>query len=130
MSYAHNDHWEWVESNYPGVKCSELGKQVANILGFVGRGIYNAPINAKKVNWDNPLWVEVSWRSGMANWDFPQLTLLVIECHRRMVRVEISPNMSTLKLMFHQRASREGSTATRLPDIEEMVALVDRDWKR
>lgn len=37
MSYAHNDHYKWIETN-ESVKCSELGKEVANILGFVGEG--------------------------------------------------------------------------------------------
>ena len=41
MSYAHDKHYEWIESAY-NVKCSDLGKQVANILGYVGLGIYQA----------------------------------------------------------------------------------------
>lgn len=31
MSYAHNKHFEWIESAHK-VKCSDLGKEVANIL--------------------------------------------------------------------------------------------------
>lgn len=39
MSYAHDKHYGWIESAYY-VKCSDLGKQVANILGYGGRCIY------------------------------------------------------------------------------------------
>lgn len=129
MSYACNDHWQWVES-VCGVKCSDLGKQVANILGYVGRRIYNAPFKPKKVDWANDRWIEVNWHQSMSNFDGGQLTYLIIECHRRMIRVSIQPNMRTMKLMFWQRNSRTGSISTRLPDIEEMIKSQDEQWGR
>lgn len=129
MSYAHDDHYEWIESAYK-VKCSPLGKEVANILGYVGRGIYNAPFKTKRVDWQDPYCITVNWEHDMANWDGCALTNLVIECHRRMVRVSISPNMRTMRLMFHLRHSREGRISERLPDIEEMVAIQDKHWGR
>lgn len=129
MSYAHDKHYEWIESAY-NVKCSDLGKQVANILGYVGRGIHNAPFKTKKVDWANPQYIEVNWGKSMANWDGCALTNLIIECHRRMIRVSIQPNMRTMKILFFQRNSRAGSMSERLPDIEEMVKSQDEQWGR
>lgn len=129
MSYAHDKHYEWIESAH-NVKCSDLGKQVANILGYVGRGIYNAPFKTEKVDWANTRCIEVNWGKSMANWDGCYLTNLVIECHRRMVRVSIGPNMRTMKIQFWQRKSRTGSMGERLPDIEEMVKSQDEEWGR
>jgi hypothetical protein len=124
MSYAHNNHYEWVESAYK-LKCSPLGKEVANILGYVGRGIYNAPINTSKINWADDYCIQVSWSTGLSNFDFKTLTELVIECHRRMIRVTIGPNMKNLKIQFWQRHSRTGSMSKRMPDIEEMIEMLD-----
>ena len=129
MSYAHDKHYEWIELAYK-VKCSDLGKQVANILGYVGQGIYNAPFKRDTVDWTNKEWIEVNWRKSMANWDGCALTNLIIECHRRMIRVSIQPNMRTMKIMFSQRKSRTGSMIERLPDIEEMVKSQDEEWGR
>ncbi len=130
MSYANNDHWKWVESSYK-IKCSDLGKEVANILGFVGRGIYNAPFNTKKVDWTNNQWIEANWEQSMANFDGRQLTELVIECHRRMIRVSVQPcSPRHMKLMFWQRQSRTGDMSHRLPDIEEMIKIQDAEWGR
>lgn len=129
MIYAHDKHYEWIESAHK-VKCSDLGKQVANILGYVGRGIYNAPFKTEKVDWANTQCIEVNWGKRMANWDGCALTNLIIECHRRMVRVSIGPNMRTMKIQFWQRKSRTGSMGERLPDIEEMVKSQDEEWGR
>jgi hypothetical protein len=126
MSYAHNDHYKWIESCYD-LKCSPLGKEVANILGYVGGGIYNAPFATEKVNWTGEYSIIVNWNSSLSNWDFPQLTKLVIECHRRMIRVCISPNMRSIKMIFHKRNTRdkEAGISQRMPDIEEMIHTRD-----
>ena len=129
--YAHNCHWEWIQKMRPEHTMSELGKEVANILGYVGRGIYNAPINHRKIDWEDPYVIEVCWSRSMANWDFPSLTELVIECHRRMIRVEIEgATVRRIRMLFHQRTAREGSTTTRLPDIEEMIKRQDEFFGR
>jgi hypothetical protein len=130
VSYAHDDHWEWIESAH-GVKCSDLGKHVANILGYVGRGIYNAPFNTEKVDWSRERSIEVNWMRSMANFDYDMLTQLVIECHRRMIRVEISPcSPRHIKFQFWQRKTRTGYMNERMPDIEEMIAIQDKEWGR
>lgn len=130
MSYAHNNHWEWIAGN-TRQPISDLGKAVANVLGYVGRGIYNAPINVDRVDWTDERYIVVTWSGPMANWDFPTLSLLWIECHRRMLRFELSACAPRrLKLEFWQRKSREGSTSARMPDCEEMIQMVDREFMR
>ncbi len=127
-SYAQMDHAHWVHKATRQV-LSPLGAQVANILGFAFGGIYNAPINHSKQNWTDEYHISITVGvSGghLCNWDFPALSLLWIECMRRMVRVEIKPcNPQYLRLEFWQRKTRTGSTSERLPDIEEIVAMVD-----
>lgn len=127
MRYAHNNHYKWVESNY--CVCSDLGKQVANILGFVCRGIYNAQINHSKIEWGNPSYIKVHLRSTLANFDGQTLTDLVLVCHEKMVRVEIRPsNPQGLCLIFWQRKSRDGDISTRMPSIETMVEKFNQAW--
>lgn len=130
MSYANDNHWQWVERNTKK-PMSDIGKAVANVLGYVGRGIYNAPINVQRVDWSDDRYICVIWNGSMANWDFPTLSLLWIECHRNMLRVEISAGAPRrLKLEFWQRKSREGDTSARLPDCEEMIVMVDQNFGR
>ena len=129
-NYANFDHAHWVEKSTK-TKLSPLGAVVANILGYVGHGIYNAPLDVCKVDWTNPDYIKVSWRHALCNWDFDELSRLWVECHRRMVRVEIAPlSNKTLQLLFHQRFNRAGDTTQRLPDCEEMIQRVDQDYGR
>ncbi|KKL14721.1 hypothetical protein LCGC14_2512820 [marine sediment metagenome] len=120
--YAHNDHWKWIEQIRKDLVISELGKTVANILGYIGYGIYNCPINYKKADWSNDTWIEIIWSRPLSNWDFDNLTRLILECHERLIRIDISgaaPNR--LRMLFHQRESREGGMSVRMPTIEEMI---------
>jgi hypothetical protein len=130
MGYAGNYHSKWLEQQLQH-PCSALGREVANILGYVGNGLYNAPINIEKIDWTHPYIIEVVWSSYMASWDFPVLTRLWVECTRRMVRVSVegcAPRR--LKLQFHKRHQRNGDVFERLPDVEELVAMVDAEWGR
>lgn len=125
-AYAQMDSAGWVQKQYKR-EMSSLGREVAQILGVVGGGIYNAPINIDRVNWYDSSWgVHVYWRGTLANWDSPALALLLIECHHRMIRVEIEPgNMQGLRLVFHKRESRDGGMAERLPTLATIEAMVD-----
>lgn len=130
MSYAHNNHYKWIESN-ENVKCSELGKEVANILGFVGGGIYNAPISYHKTDWAHENYIEVIWEGYMSNYDFARLTYLLIECFERMIRVTINPHaFRYLKLQFWKRYTREGSISERLPTLETMIDIQNKLYGR
>ena len=125
MSYANFDHAGWVERNTKQ-EMSELGKTVANIIGMVGGGIYNCPVNTNKIDWTDDYYIKVLWRGYLSNWDFAELSYLWVLCHRRMVRVTVSPcNPQCLKLEFWQRKKREGSTSERLPDCEKMIEFID-----
>lgn len=133
--YAHNDHYKWLLKKdgklSSGRDISELGKTVANLLGFVGRGLYNCPIKHNSVEWDDDRYIKVVWSRSMSNWDFLGLSLLWVECHRRMLRVTISGVApGRISLEFWQRKTREGGTAERLPDCEEMIAMVDKSFGR
>lgn len=120
--YANNDHWEWVARLRKDIEMSSLGKEVANIIGYVGYGIYNAPIDYKKIEWDNDIWVEVDWKGDLANWDFDRLTKLILECHKRMIRISIeAKSKGILKMYYHKRKGREGMMNERMPTIEEMI---------
>jgi len=123
--YAHNNHYKWIEKNY-NIKCSKLGKEIANIIGFVGQGIYNCPINHKKVNWKDNYCIEIIWYGSFASYDFGRLTWLLIECFDRMIRVEIKPHsFKYLKLLFHKRKTRDinANFYDRLPTIDWIIKM-------
>ncbi len=120
--YAHNDHWEWVQTLQKDKPMSELGKTVANILGYVGCGMYNCPISHKRIDWTDDYCIVVNWSHSLSNWDFDNLTRLVLECHERLVRIDIAGIAPRyLRMIFHQRKSREGYMNLRLPTIETMI---------
>ncbi len=128
--YAHNEHHLWIERNTKQT-CSPLGREVANVLGYVGGGIYNAPIKPHKIDWTQTGYIEVAWRGELANWDHFGLTALWVEAARRCLRVSIrgcGPNY--LKILFHQRTMRDGGVMEALPDAESMIRRVDEHWGR
>lgn len=141
MSYARMDHAGWVEDNNAAAnrfyakrrnyrpapeKLTLFQAKVMDILGMVGGGIYNAPINWDKVNWGAGTWhsgMFVPWRDGrMATFDFYQLTNLVLLCHEARIRCEVrAKSAGNFELSFFQR-SHEGGIAGRHPNIDEAVA--------
>ena len=124
-SYAHDNHYQWVEQ-CTKTTCSPLGKEVANVLGFVGNGLYNSPIKVAKTDWTNDHDISVIWSGSFANWDNFELSALLIECHRRLLRDEIEPhNFRSLKLSFWQRKSREGGISERLPELSTIQNMID-----
>ncbi len=120
LKYAGAD---WVESA-ERVKCSPLGREVADILGQVFRGLYHLEHcgGFSKTDWANTRFVEVRISGQLATYDAHALTDLVILCHDRRIRLEINPNMRTLLLRFHQRRSRSGGSVwERHPTIEAAI---------
>jgi hypothetical protein len=68
--------------------------------------------------------VSVSWRTGMATWDFSELTRLVVMAHDRCIRAEITQGgPGLLKVLLHKRHTREGDISRRHPTLEEHIAL-------
>lgn len=108
------------ESYRPGM--SDVGKEVADIIGEWQRGIYH--IRTNKVDWTNPRFIKINvdTAAGLSTWDGNGLTRLVFLCHDRGYRLDIEPcNMRYLTLWFHPRRSRVGSTYERHPTIEEAL---------
>ena len=120
--YANNDHWEWVQALDKTNPMSELGKTVANILGYVGCGIYNCPISHERIDWTDEYCIVVNWSNSLSNWDFDNLTRLVLECHERLIRIELTASAPRrIRMTFHQRKSRIGNMSDKMPTIEEMI---------
>ena len=111
----------WIRQSLK-IEPSPLGALVADMLGVVYVGIYNAPINHRKVDWCEPQWIEVTVRGGLATYDGNRLTKLVLLAHACCVRVEVQPrNMQCLALQFHGRA-RDGGMVRQHPPIDQAVA--------
>jgi len=149
--YAHNNHAAWL-SGHLKIKPSPLGAKIANILGYVGGGLYNCPVDLRKTDWTNTFIIKVIWKNNhLTNWDDFALSRLWVRCHREMIRVEIGvgeyeeipPDLddegeypqpgpttySGLELCFWQRESRTGLIQCRLPDCEDMIRDIDDDFK-
>lgn len=141
MSYNRMDHAGWVEDNNRAFNSinrnrksfrpapetlTEFQAKVIDILGMVGGGIYNAPINWDKLEWGTGIrhsGMFVPWRDGrMSTFDFYPLTLLVFLCHEARIRCEISASASGhFRLSFFQRVAT-GGMAERHPNLDEAVA--------
>lgn len=121
---------EWIEKSLKR-EMSPLGREVADILGQVWRGIYHLENYVHKVDWANKNWIEINIYGCLSTFDFSNLTELIVLCHDRMLRLEIRPcNMQLLKLEFHQRKNRSGTVNERMPlmekhlqDIREQLGL-------
>jgi hypothetical protein len=118
-------HWEWLESLYKdsGVKCSQHGRDVAQILGIVYGGLYHISAKLEKVKWDHERAIEIKISyPNLATFDFNNLTKLVILCHDACIRLEIEPNtFNSIRFWFHRREGREGSMSRRHPTIEQAI---------
>lgn len=140
-TYQFMDHADWVEKNNRALKrtrgrrcqhlpdaLTEFQKIVCDILGMVGGGIYNAPINHENIQWDESYAhaIRVVWRHEMASFDFDELTKLVFLCHTARIRVAIDgcgPHM--IRLTFSERKA-EGDIAVRHPNLAEAVAVFEK----
>ena len=101
---------------------SPLGREVADILGQVWRGLYH--LNVNKVKWTDKYNISVNIAEGLATWDHARLTALVILYHDRCIRLEIEPcNSRYIKLRFSQR-KRIGDMNEKHPTIEESIIRV------
>ena len=127
--YAHLNHAKWLEGHLRGVTISPIGKKVANLLGYVGGGLYNCPVKLNKVDWSHDFVITIVWSGTMANWDGFALTRLWVLCARLGLRVEIDAAApGRLEISFWQREGREGGVSERLPDCEALIRDVDDDF--
>jgi hypothetical protein len=110
---------------------SEFGAVVANILGYVFRGIYHMdPSALNKVDWSRN-WVKVKAYRGhhLATWDGAELTELVLLCHHLCIRFSVSAEFGgRLCLNFHKRKRDTVVGENRIceghPTVEEAVERV------
>jgi hypothetical protein len=111
-----------VKGHWRQVVASALGKEVADILGQVWKGLYH--LDEDKIDWENDRYIEVNMVEDLSTWDFNRLTELVVLCHDRAIRMSINKcNFSCLKLIFHKR-SRTGDITQRHPKMEEAIELI------
>lgn len=107
---------------------SELGIHVAEMLDE-WQGLHHLDQDLmRKINWDDTHHIEMKLRYvNLATFDFNNLTTLVFLAHDYGIRVEINPSSNLyLRVLFHQRACREGNIVHRHPTIED--ALIE--WRK
>jgi hypothetical protein len=110
------------------VKLSQLGRDVADLLGELFLGIYHLPSNRLlKVEWDNNYCIEIT--IGWEDWstiDFDVLTRLVFLAHHRAIRVDMDASTHNyMKLRFWQR-NRSGDYYHRHPTLREAVEKFEK----
>lgn len=132
--YAGSD-WLLLQLRYlnpdknPEALLSDLGQNVANLLGELFCGIYHLDHKALyRVDWSNNICIVFSlgWHQ-LATVDFDELTELVFLAHHMAIRVSIEASTHKyLKLIFHQR-TRIGGYSERHPTLDEAVAIFKKN---
>jgi hypothetical protein len=81
---------EWMRRS--GFNLSPLGELVAEIVGFVWRGIYHlSRRDLEASDFADQRFVRVRVPGGLSTWDYPQLAELVALCYQNGLRMEIQP---------------------------------------
>jgi hypothetical protein len=110
-----------------GIVLSDLGRSVADLLGYQYRGLYHIKGIVEKCEWDNTYFISITVPTSFSTFDFNDLTTLVFLAHRMAIRIEIQAcNFHYLRLLFHRR-SREGNGFVRHPDIREALETFEKD---
>ena len=108
---------------------SQLGKNVADLLGELFRGIYHLDHKALfRVDWSNESYIEfnLGWHE-LATTDFDELTRLVFLAHHMAIRVSIEAStVKYLRLTFLQRV-RKGDNVYKHPTLDDAVAIFKVD---
>lgn len=106
---------------------SDFDKRAVGVLAKAFRmGIYNVPVDWKKVEWrlgGAGVRFTMSSPRELSTWDFDTLSRLVIAAHEECIRISIegAPG-SKLKILMFPRLGREGRMSERHPTIEQAVA--------
>jgi hypothetical protein len=131
MNYSGSD-WLIKQMSYvkPEMVISELGLQVADLLGELFYGIYHLDYKAlNRVDWANTHYIEVSvgWKSW-SSVDFDTLTRLVFLAHHRAMRIDIAPiKYQWMRLLFHQRGRTGSENLEKHPTLDEAVSRFKQD---
>jgi hypothetical protein len=147
MSYDTMDHAGWVERNIAASKRGRIGAadrrrqsegrgwfaapdalnpfqcRAITILGVIGGGIYNAPIEWDSVCWHHPEMLRLNWRHSMSTFDFSELTVAVLLAHDAAIRLSITPKMRWLEIVMHERRPRQpgDGSCQGHPTVDEAV---------
>lgn len=113
----------WVAQSLKA-ELSPLGVNAANILGDAWAGIYHIDGKAlHKVKWSDPQMIEVTVWGALSTFDNDRLTVLVLGCHERAVRMEIRGcGPSYTRLTFWQRKPGGNDQFAEHPGIDDAVA--------
>lgn len=117
----------WLKKAYKLESMSPLGEAVADLLDDVFWGIYHVNSHLHKTDWTNDHFIDVVLNKELHTFDYDHLTRLVVLCHDRLLRMEITgraPNFLTLT--FHQRKVREGRMFDRMPTMEDHIEIIRR----
>ena len=100
---------------------SDLGRDVADLLGELFSGIYHIQDEVLKADFADPYCVDVLLHRSLSTYDFNHLTCLVFLAHHMALRVTIgAARNGILRLQFHRR-ERDGGTSKRHPTLDEAV---------
>jgi len=113
---------EWIKSQrFSSKEMSNLGRDVADLLGDVWLGIYHMNYTSlSKVDWSNNHHIEMTIGEPLSTYDNDVLTRIVLLSHDRLIRVElngIAPGY--IKAIFHRRKFRAGDLWSRMPTMEQ-----------
>lgn len=117
---------DWVVNNCH-CEMSDLGHQVADLLGDIHEGIYHLNYTSlKKTDWSDKNMIDVTLDITLATVDSNLLTRLVVLCHDRMLRLSIEGRaFRYLLLRFSQRTTREeGEFWKRCPTLENHIQSI------
>ena len=119
---------DWLVNNVRDLQISDFGRQVADLLGDLYRGIYHIDIsNLRKVEWGELNHIAISVYDQCGHWattDGDLLTWLVVLAHDRCIRVSIEATTRRyLRLRFSQR-QRAGDIGQSHPTLEVHAAVI------
>jgi hypothetical protein len=103
----------WLNCSREAKDISPIGVKVANVLGQVYQGLYNAPVNHEKVSWSYQI-PAVTVYGSLSTYDDPRLTVLVLACLQAELEVGIYGSFKGYsKLIFNR--------STKAPDLSDYL---------
>lgn len=113
-------------------KLSPLGRAVADLLGFVFRGIYHCDTRAlMRVDWENTWYIEIPMQRGheLATYDGGELMWLITAANDLALRVAVRSQFGGGLLIGFSPRIHEGERADlniyeKLPRLNEHIAKI------
>lgn len=99
-----------------------LRERVVRILNKTFGGIHHVPSWENREEAEGPnAYINFTYFSGLATYDFDYLTRLVIGAHEECVRLNINPVAYRYSRLSFSLRQREGSMMERHPTIEQAI---------